>query len=524
MNKRIFSIIGWIGTAAVLAAVAIRFFLPERDQYATYLAEAGLACMVLYIASLWREIGSFFRGRQARYGTLTAASVFIVLGILIAVNYIGKRQNKRWDLTAAKQFSLSDQSRNVVSKLDAPLNVTVFARETEFQTFRDRLDEYTYTSKQVKTEYIDPDKKPAIAQQSGIQQYGTIVFNYKDRTEKVTGDSEQDITNGIIKVVSGEQRKVYFTIGHGEKDTSSQERDGYGNVADAVGKENYALEQVALAQTGSVPADATILVVAGPQTDFLPKEIEAIKAFLAKGGKVLMMIDPPQRPDDPLANLTALAHEWGIDLGNNIVVDVSGVGQLFGASEAVPVAVSYPAHPITERFRGVMTAYPLARSVEVVAGGVGGHTAQAIVETSAQSWGETDVKALSAGTSVKMDEGKDKPGPITLGAAVSAQVDDATKSADASAPKAETRVVVFGDSDFVSNSARGISGNRDLFMNTLGWLSQQENLISIRPKEADSRPLDPMPASTQALVMYGGWLGMPLLVFGIGIYSWLRRR
>jgi ABC-type uncharacterized transport system involved in gliding motility auxiliary subunit len=103
-------------------------------------------------------------------------------------------------------------------------------------------------------------------------------------------------------------------------------------------------------------------------------------------------------------------------------------------------------------------------------------------------------------------------------------VTDASKPADANAPKAETRVVVFGDSDFASNSASAISGNRDLFMNTIGWLSQQENLISIRPKDADDRRLNPMPAATQATIMYGAWLGMPLLIFGIGIYSWWRRR
>ena len=160
------------------------------------------------------------RGRQARYGTLAGVSVLVVLGILVAVNYIGARQNKRWDLTANKQFSLSDQSRNVLAKLDAPLQVMVFAQEPEFPRYRDRLKEYEYVSKNVTTEYIDPGQEAdASRKQNQVQQYGTIVFNYKGRTERVTTDTEQDITNGIIKVVSGQQRKVYFTQGHGEKDT-----------------------------------------------------------------------------------------------------------------------------------------------------------------------------------------------------------------------------------------------------------------------------------------------------------------
>ena len=147
----------------------------------------------------------------------------------------------------------------------------------------------------------------------------------------------------------------------------------------------------------------------------------------AKAGKLFLLIDPPQRFDSPpLTNLIALAHDWGVDLGNNVVVDVSGMGQLFGASEAVPVAASYPPHPLTERFR-VITAYPLARSVDVVTGGVNGHTAQSIVETGPQSWAETDLKGLSAGTPVKLDAGQDKQGPISLAAAVSASVDTADR-------------------------------------------------------------------------------------------------
>src|SRR6185503_13172260 len=139
--------------------------------------------------------------------------------------------------------------------------------------FRDRLREYESGSKQVKTEYIDPDRKPTIAQQHAVQQYGTIVLNYKGRTERVTTNTEQDITNGIIKVVSGQQRKVYFTQGHGEKDPTSTEREGYGGIGEALKRENYLVEKTVLAQQGSVPADASMVVIAGPKTDFLAPEI-----------------------------------------------------------------------------------------------------------------------------------------------------------------------------------------------------------------------------------------------------------
>ncbi|HEY2907750.1 MAG TPA: hypothetical protein VGJ29_17740, partial [Vicinamibacterales bacterium] len=111
MVNRILSLVGWLGTALVFVAAAIKFGFPAKEQYAFYLAWAGLVCVLAYTLGQWREIAKVFSGRQARYGTLTGTSVLVVLGILVAINYIGKRQNKRWDLTSSKQFSLSDQSR-----------------------------------------------------------------------------------------------------------------------------------------------------------------------------------------------------------------------------------------------------------------------------------------------------------------------------------------------------------------------------------------------------------------------------
>ena len=182
-------------------------------------------------------------------------------------------------------------------------------------------------------------------------------------------------------MVSGQQRKVYFTQGHGEKDTTSSERDGYNAIAAALGRENYTVDKLVLAQQGAVPDDAAVVVVAGPRTDFFPPEIDALKKYLDKAGKLLLELDPPDKADSPpLTNLIALAHDWGIDVGNNVVVDVSGMGRLIGTDASVPVAANYPSHPITQRF-SFITAFPLAREATPVSGGVNGHIAQPFVET-----------------------------------------------------------------------------------------------------------------------------------------------
>jgi ABC-type uncharacterized transport system involved in gliding motility auxiliary subunit len=307
----------------------------------------------------------------------------------------------------------------------------------------------------------------------------------------------------------------------------SAERDGYNQAAGALGRENYSTDKLVLVQRASVPDDAAVVVVAGPKIDFYPAEIDALKKYLGKGGKLLLELDPPEKVDSPpLPQLIALAHDWGVTVGNDIVVDASGTGRLIGTDPSVPVAASYPSHPITQRFN-LLTAYPLARSVTPIPGGVNGHVAQGFVETSDRSWAETDIKGLLTTGQVKLDVDKgDKPGPITLAAATSAPVGGAAAPAPDDkndTPKPETRVVVVGDSDFAGNVGIGIQGNRDLFMNIVGWLSQQENLIAIRPKEADDRRIA-MTAAQQANLAWLTLLIIPGFIFGTGIYTWMRRR
>jgi gliding motility-associatede transport system auxiliary component len=524
MVTRIVGIIGWVGTALVFGAVAIRFIRPEWMEYGTYMTYAGLVCILLYMAGQWRDIMSFYGRRQARYGTISIVGIVVALGIVVAVNYLGTRQTKRWDLTENQAYSLSEQSIKVLQGLDAPVQITVFDEQTKFDNYRPRLETYQYESKRVNVEYVDVDRNPARAKQAEVQQLGTILVTYKDRTERVTGSEEQDLTNALIKAVTGKQKKVYFTQGHGERDTAGSDRLGYSSTAAALGRDNYTVEKLVIAQQKDVPDDATVVVIAGPKTDFLAPEVDALTRYIAKGGKVMAMLDPPDPGAADQPNIRGFLHGWAIDFGNDVVVDASGVGQIFGGDASVPVAAIYPPHPITQGFQ-VMTAFPLSRSVQPVEGGVGGHTAQAIVQTSAQSWSETDLASVAAGkVAPNLDQG-DKQGPVTLGAAVSAPASapPAPPGGNASpdAPKPETRIVALGDTDFAANNAVGIQGNQDFFLNAVNWLAQQENLIAIRPREAQDRRLT-LTADQQQRIMLLSIFVIPGLVLAGGVYTWWR--
>lgn len=530
--KRFLGFLGWIGVLLVVAALVLRFMRPELATVYRGLALAGLAATAAYTLSQWRDIARSFQGRNVKYGSIAATGVVVVLGILIAINWIANRQNKRWDLTASGQFSLSDQTKQILAELQQPLVIKTFYVNSA-QEYRDRLTEYAYASRQVTTDFIDADANPVEAQKYGITMAPTFVLEYAGRSEKATSADEQSITNALKKVIEGKAKKVYFLQGHGERDPTSSEPTGYSGIADALKTDNFEVEKLTLAQEGKVPDDATLVVIAGPTSDLLPAELDLLRGFLKRGGKLQLLIDPPDKGSAPdPAGVIALAREWGAEVGNNLVIDASGLGQLIGTGPTMPVAMPVR-HTITEDFR-VMTAFPLARSVAPVEGGTGGHVAQKFLETSPQSWAESDVKGLYAnGRPERNTNAGDTAGPVSIAVATSAPATDvpappaATAATDGAkpddAPKPETRVIIVGDSDFVTNRALGIQGNRDIFLNMANWLAQQENLIAIRPRSPEDRPLT-MTADQQRMVFYFTMFVVPALLLGNGVRVWWKRR
>ena len=537
MLNTIFGIIGWIGTLLVFAGVAIRVFRPEWDQYAYWAAVAGLACVGFYTLTQWREIGRSFQKRETKLGAMLSISVAAVLAILIGVNWAVVRRDKRWDLTAAGSYTLSDQTVKVLSGLKTPVKVLVFDVPNGFQRFRDSLTMYTNASPNIQVEYVDVDRDPARAREYEIVAPGTVVMEYQGRREKVMSDREQDLTNNLIKVTTGRQVKAYFVQGHGEHDTLGNDQPGYASVVESLKRDNYTVDKVVIAQTeGGVPADAAVLIIAGPKTDYLQPEIDAIRTYLRKGGKALFLLDPPVgEAARATPMLEALLKEWGIGLGHDVVIDISGMGQLLGTGPSVPVVANYPQHAVTENFN-LLTAFPLAQSVNGLAGvELGTAKTENVINTSERSWSESDVKSLASGGKVSLDEkAGDHRGPITIGLSLSMDAPDAPpppaaeKPADGQKPgeapkKTQMRIMVIGDSDFASNAAAGVQGNSDLFVNMSNWLTQQEDLIAIRPRDSGDRRVT-MTADQQRRMVWLSLLFIPGLILGSGVYTWFQRR
>ncbi|MGH9347209.1 MAG: GldG family protein [Vicinamibacterales bacterium] len=536
--KRVFDVLGWLGVVLVVAAFGVRFgplarFIttaePSPDRIGMWMAWAGLALVLIYTGSQWREIRASFRRRQTRYGAIASTSVIVVLLILVAVNYLSTRRNKRWDLTENAVNSLSEQTEKVLGGLDAPMTLVLFDQSLNFDRHRERLTQYDYASDRVSIEYVDGDRDPARTKQYEVQSYPTLVVDYKERTEKVTTIDEREITGAVIRAVTGQQRKLYFVQGHGEKDPSGTDGAGYAGIAGLLTGDNIIVEPLVLTQHKDVPDDATVLAITGPTADFLDTEMEALRRYLDRGGRLLMMLDPAIGDrDQPLPKLTALAKEWGIEVGNDVVLDLSGRSTTATFAVAAP---PYPPHPITDGYR-ISTVFPLARSVAPVATPPDGRTVQRLVETAPAAWAETDVKQLRAGGQPELDpESGDKPGPVGMAATVTttapeppaadAEKADAEKKEPATPP--QTRIAVFGDSDFGSNAYAGTVGNADFFMNAVNWLTAQETLIAIRPREPGDSRLTITPQQVAAVWWFSVLL-VPAIIVGTGVYAWSRRR
>jgi ABC-type uncharacterized transport system involved in gliding motility auxiliary subunit len=519
--KSIIGLLGWGGVVLVVAAVAIRLFRPEWQPWSQRLALAGLIVVILYAITQWRDIGRSFQGKGAKYGSIAIGSVLVFLAIVVGINWIANRQNKRWDLTEGSQFSMSDQTRQVLTSLKEPVKVqTFYTPDVDLQSIRDVFDEYAYLTGQFTVEYIDALKSPAIAQQEGVTSVPLAIMRYRDRTERVQRIDEQSVTNALKKLMEGQAKKIFAIQGHGERDITDSSAQHYSTLVAEVKNDNFEVLAHNLPQQMKVPDEATIVMVAGPTIDYLPQEIDLLRGYLNRGGKLWLMLDPPTKVDDkPLTNLLGFAREFGIDVGTNIVLDASGLGQAFGAGPQIPLAMPAPGgHPITRNLR-VVTAFPLARSITVQSGASGKYP-QLVAQTGQNGWAEADLKTVMVDGRPEPDGPGDIPGPVGVMAAVSWTP---TNTSAANGTPSEARLVVVGDSDFLANRFLGVQGNLDMGLNIANWLAQQEDLISIRPRDPEDRRIE-LTADQQVIVFWGTIAVIPLLLAATGLRIWWKRR
>jgi len=434
----------------------------------------------------------------------------IVIAILVLINFFANRYNKSYDSTSNKQFTLSDQTVKIAKNLQQPLTITYWDQPTKFKAAQDLLDRYKNLSPKIDVQYMDADKKRTQAIAAGVKSLGTIFVDIGTKHQEAKSLTEEEVTGAIVRALKGGERLACFVLGSEEHSIDSAERSGYSGAKELLEKNNYKTQTLKMLEKTEIPKDCTIVTVAGPKRDYIQPEVDALKAYVENGGKALFMLDPPlkfaKEEIDDNAALTGVLANWGVTVDKDLVLDTSGVGQIFGLGPEFPLVTSYESHAIVNTMKETPTGFPIARSLEVKNGD---HTTvEKLFSTTDNSFATTNL----ASSEIKQSP-NDKKGPLVLGAAGTYN----------GTGDAKGRFVVIGSSNWCSNSFLRFNGNRDLFLNIYNWLSSDEDLISIRPKEPADRRLN-MNARQVSMVFYAAVILIPLFIILAGVSVWWKRR
>jgi ABC-type uncharacterized transport system involved in gliding motility auxiliary subunit len=470
------------------------------------LTTAGAIVVIAALGS-WLELGKKFLGkRSAQVGTNAVVATVAVIALLGLVNFLAVEYGAKVDLTENKILTLAPQSQEIVRNLDQPLKVWVFERVPN-PLDQNLLEKYSRYSDNFRFEYVNPEQEIGLAQEFGVQSLGEVYVELGDKRQQVqtVSDieplSEVRLTNAIQQAQSERTAQVYFLQGHGEAVLTEAE-GGMSEAVSSLKDQGYEVSPLTLAEASEFPPEADVIVLADPQRELFPQEVEALQAYLENGGNLLITLNPGSNP-----GLTPVFEEWGINLSNRVIIDGSGSGSVIGLGPATPIVTNYGNHPITGNFANGISFYPLSQPVQ--SRELEGIEATPLAITSQQSWAESDIEAEE----VEFNPESDKQGPLNVGMAF--------RRTDT---EAESRLVVFGNNTFATDGWFSQQLNGDIFLNSVGWLSQDDDqLLSIRPRQPENRRI----LLTPTLAGIISWLALvivPILALLTAVVVWWRRR
>jgi ABC-type uncharacterized transport system involved in gliding motility auxiliary subunit len=471
---------------------------PERINNALWIS-AGLLVIGLATYAILEpgRLQQFLTGRQARYGGNTLITVLAFAGILIVGNVLAFQNPKQLaDLTEEKSNTLAPEMITALESLPEKITATAFFSQNRSTEEADKLlnNIKANSGGRFEYEFVDPDRNPALVQELGITGDGKLLLAMGDRKEIAASASEDEILRAMIRLINPEERVVYFLTGHGERDTEQANEDNtsFTLARTTLESKNYIVRSLNLLAENKVPEDADLIVIAGPAQPVTANEVKILREYLKNGGSLFVMENPVSLTDfgdspDPLAAM--LVDDWGISLNNDVVIDLEN------ADPGIAVGAFYDSvHPITRKMNGLVTFFPLTRSLSVV-NVIENVQASKLIQTTERSWGETDI------ANPGFDEGAETPGPMILVVSV-----------------------VVGTSNFASDQYFKTFGNGDLFANSVDWAAEQENLTNITPKTPITRSFLPASQGRILFLMFIVAVAIPGIFLALGIYTWVVRR
>lgn len=513
MNRTRWASIAYIAAAVLLLASLAGYVINRAaDRYVQIGLALALLALGLAVLLDPARVRKALSGRQARYGSNAILLTVAVVGILGVANFLAYNHPQSVDLTETRDFSLTPETLLILDQLQEPVQIIGFYTTDSIDArdlTRALLEAYQRNSRgKVSYEFIDPRANPLAADRYGVQRDASVAVSVGSASEVLSYPSEEELTGAILRLTNPEERKVYFVVGHGERDLEAVDDAGYSEVRRALEAKNYQVSSLSPLSEGAIPQDALAVVIAGPTVDLAPVEARLIQDYLAEGGALVLLSEPTAalaagEPLDPLGGY--LAEAWGIAFQDDLVLDLNSSLPL------TAIAAEYGEHPITTRMRNVRSYFPSARSLRLEAVEDPLLRQVPLVLTAANSWGVSDYAVLSEGGTLAIDEGEDVPGPLLVAAA-------------AENTGTGSRLVVVGDSDFAANADFLGLGNGDLLVNSIDWAARQDQLISLTPKPAIARFV--LPPSSQAIggIFLVTVVLIPAAVLAAGAYVWWSRR
>jgi ABC-type uncharacterized transport system involved in gliding motility auxiliary subunit len=478
--------------------------------------------------SLWEK----FQSRTLFYGGTSALAILLVAGILVFIVLLGTRHSLRWDLTRNQSQSLSTVSRTLLKEVDKPLTLTVFFPEghPERQRAREILELYTRENPQVNLRFLDPQRDPIRANEAGYRRPGNVLLEIDGRKQLAETFTEEPISEALRRVLQKERKKIYFLTGHGER-SGPREHLGFKVAKKALENEGYKLADLNLLKEGEVPRDSTVAIIAAPQKNLLPMEVEALKAYLDRGGRLFILLEPFND-----AGLKIFLAGYGVNLNNGMIFEYNELSKALGT--IMPLATQYGPSQITQGFN-LPTLFPnprplfLNKELKTV-------TLQALVTTSSSSWmklGQDWQKKWRQDKKPLYDPQQDQKGPFTVAALVEPQAEKKPKKVNKNPAKTKKKslepeksvkspqafLAVFGDVDFAADEFFNQLGNGDLFLNTVNFLAAEEKQISIRKNDRKLEPLR-LTGWQTLIIFFVTVILLPLGMLTAGVAAYLRRR
>jgi len=452
--------------------------------------------------------------RRTTLGIRIQRYVFVVLllGAIGMLAWLSTRYVYQADWTYGSRNSLAADSIRLLEELDGPVMITAFARENE--ALRGQISalvaRYRRHDKDISLTFVNPDSDPERVRELGITLDGELLIAYQKRTERVQELSEQALTNALLRVARQGERWIAFLAGHGERDPLGQANHDLGTFGEELERKGLQVESLNFAETSTIPANISTLVIASPQVNVLPGEVRLIRDYVQQGGNLLWLTDPGKP-----GGLQTLADDLGVNFLPGVVVDATT--QLFGIQNPSFVLVpDYPAHSITRELK-VMTIFPKAVALDRAQDSK--WDVAVILTTLERVWTETSPLEGE----IRFDEGTDeRAGPLEIGIALTRKMETGGATSDEEITR-EQRIVVIGDGDFLSNAYLGNGGNLALGLNIIQWLTHDDAFIAIQPKTAPDQTLV-LDRNAQIAISLGFLLVLPMALLIAGLAIWLRRR